>query len=119
MDAASLRWEGRGEEDPRYSNDTEEDRSRNRRVDISFTAEDHIQREVPVGEGEPVKEWGDIFEQRQRFFTEVISIDLHRKNDKLLLWLNSLKRARYLQCARLRDQLRSHAFRIPVHYAWT
>ena len=69
--------------------------------------------------GEPVKEWGDIFEQQQRFFTEVISIDLHRKNDKLLLWLNSLKRARYLQCARLRDQLKSHAFRIPAHYAWT
>ncbi len=37
--------------------------------------------------GEPVKEWGDIFEQQQRFFTEVISIDLYRKNDKLLLWL--------------------------------
>jgi outer membrane protein OmpA-like peptidoglycan-associated protein len=57
VDPAVLRHEGRGESEPRYSNDTEASRSRNRRVEISFLAEREVVREVIVGEGEPITEW--------------------------------------------------------------
>lgn len=57
VDPGIIRWEGRGEREPRYSNETEESRSRNRRVEISFVAKEEIVREVLVGEGQPVTEW--------------------------------------------------------------
>ncbi|NND44824.1 MAG: tandem-95 repeat protein [Xanthomonadales bacterium] len=55
--ADQMRWEGHGEHEPRYSNETEETRKRNRRVEISFIAEQEVVREVVVGEGQPVTEW--------------------------------------------------------------
>jgi len=55
--AGNMRWEGHGEREPRYSNETEESRQRNRRVEISFIAEQEVLHEVVVGEGEPVTEW--------------------------------------------------------------
>jgi outer membrane protein OmpA-like peptidoglycan-associated protein len=57
VDPSRLKWEGHGEREPRYSNDTEESRKQNRRVEITFLAETEVVRQVPVGEGEPVKEW--------------------------------------------------------------
>lgn len=57
VDPGLLRWEGQGESSPRYSNETEESRKRNRRVEISFTSEEEVIRKVPVGEGQPVTEW--------------------------------------------------------------
>jgi outer membrane protein OmpA-like peptidoglycan-associated protein len=57
VDQEILRWEGRGESEPRFSNETEETRRHNRRVELSFTAEEEIMREVIVGEGQPITEW--------------------------------------------------------------
>lgn len=57
VDADALRSEGRGEAEPRYSNETEDSRKRNRRVEIFFTAEEEVVREVIVGEGQPITEW--------------------------------------------------------------
>lgn len=57
VDPSIIRWEGRGESEPRYSNETEESRSRNRRVEISFIAKEETVREVVVGEGQPITEW--------------------------------------------------------------
>lgn len=57
VSAGAMRWEGHGEHEPRYSNETEESRKRNRRVEISFIAEQEVVREVVVGEGQPVTEW--------------------------------------------------------------
>ncbi len=57
VDTSRLKWEGHGEREPRYSNDTEASRQRNRRVEITFLAESEVVRKVPVGDGEPVKEW--------------------------------------------------------------
>lgn len=52
-----LKWEGHGEHEPRYSNDTEDSRKQNRRVEITFTAEEEIIKQVIVGEGQPITEW--------------------------------------------------------------
>ncbi|MDX1459473.1 MAG: Ig-like domain-containing protein [Xanthomonadales bacterium] len=52
-----LQWEGRGESQPRFSNETEESRKRNRRVELAFTATEEVVREVIVGEGQPITEW--------------------------------------------------------------
>ncbi|NNE06243.1 MAG: tandem-95 repeat protein, partial [Xanthomonadales bacterium] len=57
VDSDMLKWEGRGEHQPRFSNETEESRQRNRRVEISFTAREEVVREVIVGEGQPITEW--------------------------------------------------------------
>ena len=57
IDADMLKWEGLGEHQPRYSNDTEDSRKRNRRVEISFTAREEMVREVIVGEGQAITEW--------------------------------------------------------------
>lgn len=57
VDADMLQSDGRGEIEPRYSNETEESRKRNRRVEIAFTAEEEVMREVIVGEGQPITEW--------------------------------------------------------------
>jgi hypothetical protein len=57
IDTSRLKWEGHGEREPRYSNDTEESRKLNRRVEITFLAESEVVRQVAVGDGEPVKEW--------------------------------------------------------------
>lgn len=57
LDASQLQWEGEGEQNPLYSNDTEESRKRNRRVELQFTTEEEVVRTVAVGESEPVTEW--------------------------------------------------------------
>lgn len=48
--------EGRGETQPEYPNDSEANRSRNRRVEISFVTEEETTQRIKVGEGEPVTE---------------------------------------------------------------
>ncbi|QOC21731.1 tandem-95 repeat protein [Wenzhouxiangella sp. AB-CW3] len=49
-------WEGRGLHEPRYPNDSEENRSRNRRVEISFVTEESRTERIQVGPDEPVTE---------------------------------------------------------------
>lgn len=51
-----INWEGKGELDPRYPNDSEENRSRNRRVEIRFATERSTTERVRVGPDEPVTE---------------------------------------------------------------
>jgi outer membrane protein OmpA-like peptidoglycan-associated protein len=48
---------GRGEEEPKYSNETEESRERNRRVEVSFVVNEPVTYENIVGEGQPIIEW--------------------------------------------------------------
>lgn len=49
-------WEGRGLHEPRYPNDSEENRSRNRRVEISFVTEESRTERIQVGPDEPITE---------------------------------------------------------------
>lgn len=49
-------WEGRGLHAPRYPNDSEENRSRNRRVEISFVTEESRTERIQVGPEDPVTE---------------------------------------------------------------
>ena len=48
VERGQIRWEGRGELDPKYSNDTEESRRRNRRVEIEFVSMEAGVEEVEV-----------------------------------------------------------------------
>ncbi len=56
VDDADINWEGRGELDPRYPNDSEENRSRNRRVELSFVTERETTERIEVGPEEPATE---------------------------------------------------------------
>src|SRR5699024_10458598 len=56
IDAERIDWQGKGETDPRFPNDSEENRSRNRRVEISFATERTSTRTVTVGPDEPATE---------------------------------------------------------------
>lgn len=51
-----INWEGKGELDPRFPNDSEENRSRNRRVEVRFATERSTTERVRVGPDEPVTE---------------------------------------------------------------
>jgi outer membrane protein OmpA-like peptidoglycan-associated protein len=54
--ADEIRSEGRGLTEPRYPNDSEENRSRNRRVEISFTTETSRTERIQVSPDGPVTE---------------------------------------------------------------
>ncbi len=56
IDADAIRWSGRGLTSPRYPNDSEENRSRNRRVEVSFVTEESRVERIQVGPGETVVE---------------------------------------------------------------
>jgi outer membrane protein OmpA-like peptidoglycan-associated protein len=56
IETDEIRWEGRGLHDPRYPNDSEENRSRNRRVEISFVTERSAVERVRVSPDGPITE---------------------------------------------------------------
>ena len=56
VDADEITWEGRGETEPRHPNDTEENRSRNRRVEIAFATEQSRTERVEVTPEGPITE---------------------------------------------------------------
>lgn len=56
VDENRMQWQGRGELEPRFSNETEESRSRNRRVEISFVTERSSTERITVGADEPATE---------------------------------------------------------------
>ncbi len=56
IETEEVEWEGRGLHAPRYPNDSEENRSRNRRVEISFVTEESRTERIQVGPDEPVTE---------------------------------------------------------------
>ena len=56
IEREELDWEGRGENEPRYPNDTEDNRSRNRRVEIAFVTEQSRTERVRVSPEGPVTE---------------------------------------------------------------
>jgi outer membrane protein OmpA-like peptidoglycan-associated protein len=56
LDADRIDWRGEGETEPRFSNETEETRSRNRRVEISFVTERRSTETVTVGPDESATE---------------------------------------------------------------
>ena len=55
-----IEWEGRGENEPRYPNDTEENRSRNRRVEIMFVTERSTTERVRVSPEGPITEMRQV-----------------------------------------------------------
>ncbi len=56
VDSGEIDWQGEGETEPRFPNDSEENRSRNRRVEISFVTERRSTETVTVGPDEPATE---------------------------------------------------------------
>lgn len=56
VDADRIDWRGEGETEPRFPNDSPENRSRNRRVEISFVTERTSTRTITVGPDEPATE---------------------------------------------------------------
>lgn len=56
LSPADLVSGGRGETEPKYPNDSEYNRSRNRRVEISFVTEKETTQRIRVGAGEPATE---------------------------------------------------------------
>ena len=54
--ADEIRYEGRGESDPRFPNDGEQNRSRNRRVEITFVTEQASTGSLPVSPDGPITE---------------------------------------------------------------
>ncbi len=57
--------------------------------------------------GEPVREWGVVYEQQGRFFSEAIAVDLYQKDAQLVLWLKSIYKSRI--------SYNSYGFAITVH----
>jgi outer membrane protein OmpA-like peptidoglycan-associated protein len=60
IETDEIAWEGRGLHEPRYANDSEENRSRNRRVEISFVTEESRTERIQVGPDEPVTEMQQV-----------------------------------------------------------
>lgn len=56
IDAGQIDWRGEGETEPRFPNDGERNRSRNRRVEITFVTERTSTKTVTVGADEPATE---------------------------------------------------------------
>ncbi|NBB92522.1 MAG: tandem-95 repeat protein [Gammaproteobacteria bacterium] len=56
VESGRIDWRGEGETEPRFPNDGEENRSRNRRVEISFVTERSSSETVTVGPDEPATE---------------------------------------------------------------
>ncbi|MDZ7790722.1 MAG: Ig-like domain-containing protein [Xanthomonadales bacterium] len=56
VDAGQIDWQGEGETQPRFPNDSEENRERNRRVEISFVTERRSTETITVGPDEPATE---------------------------------------------------------------
>jgi len=56
VDAGQIDWQGEGETAPRFPNDSEENRERNRRVEISFVTERRSTETITVGPDEPATE---------------------------------------------------------------
>ncbi|WP_376691372.1 OmpA family protein [Wenzhouxiangella sp. EGI_FJ10409] len=56
VDAGEIEWQGEGETEPRFPNDSEENRARNRRVEISFVTERRSTETITVGPDEPATE---------------------------------------------------------------
>lgn len=56
IDAAQIDWRGEGETEPRFPNDGDQNRSRNRRVEITFVTERTSMKTVTVGSDEPATE---------------------------------------------------------------
>jgi len=56
VDSDQIDWHGEGETEPRFPNDTPENRARNRRVEISFVTERTSTKTVTVGPDEPATE---------------------------------------------------------------
>lgn len=52
--ADEIVWEGRGENEPRYPNDSEENRSRNRRVEIMFVTEQARTGQIRISPDGPI-----------------------------------------------------------------
>ena len=57
--------------------------------------------------GDPVRDWGVVYEQQGRFFTEQINLGLYRKQRELSLWL------RYAYKSRI--SYNTYGFQIPVY----
>ncbi len=57
--------------------------------------------------GEPVREWGVVYEQAGRFFKETTSIDLYQKNGQAVLWLKVAYKSRI--------SYNSYGFAINIH----
>ncbi|TVS12499.1 MAG: OmpA family protein [Wenzhouxiangella sp.] len=55
-----IEWAGRGENEPRYPNDSEENRSRNRRVEITFVTERPTTERVRVSPEGPITEMRQV-----------------------------------------------------------
>ena len=56
VEAGRIDWRGEGETEPRFPNDSPENRSKNRRVEISFVTERSSTETVTVGPDEPATE---------------------------------------------------------------
>lgn len=57
--------------------------------------------------GEPVREWGVVYERQGCCFSEAISVDLYQKDALLILWLKSIYKSRI--------SYNSYGFAITVH----
>ena len=51
-----IEWEGRGQHEPRYPNDSEENRARNRRVEITFATRESRTEQIRVSPDGPITE---------------------------------------------------------------
>ena len=56
IESTEITWEGRGEDEPRYPNDSENNRSRNRRVEIAFATEQSRSERIRVSPEGPITE---------------------------------------------------------------
>ncbi len=56
IESDEINWAGRGLTEPRYPNDSEENRSRNRRVEISFTTMESTTERIQVSPEGPITE---------------------------------------------------------------